>query len=372
MSCNFFLPKKNRSCRMQPLPGSLFCVEHTSSVERISCPIDPKHSVSISDLDKHVLICHKTKDLLFVKSQKLFNENINLKSTSKPITNDSDDEVHNMTEEVQQSFFDKVSRALGDLIVQALASNISIDDLNEPDEDVEVLSGVEKHSVQNDALWDLIEGEFLDERNICVAEFGCGSGGLAGRIMQDEKTWKYLLVERETRRCKKERLCTDVESVRLRLDLKDADLSQIESVFNEPLTSLLICAKHLCGEASDLALLSSLRSKIPVAFCVATCCHHSCTWDNFVASEIFNDLGLDSDFETLKLMSGWGCSRSASFDNKKRQLGRMIKRMFDIARCLWISKQHKEGYIKIVSERIMYKRFIGQNASPENWVILVG
>jgi len=303
------------------------------------------------------LICSKTKDDAFIQSQKLFRENINVLPGTSP--NELLTGYH-LSDEDALNWSVKIHLAL-----TTLSAQITSDDSfnTEPEH-------VDKHKIQNDKIVERIMNlGNLPTRNFCVAEFGCGKGGLAATLMQQPmaKTWKFLLIDREARRNKAENRNRDVTTVRLRLDLKDTDLSLIntQAVFEEDITSMLICAKHLCGSATDLTLHAVNRSPVPVSLCVATCCHHACDWGVFVGAAIFQSIGLCSnadEFKAIRMLSGWATSTDGGLSKEKIQIGREAKKVVDLARCLWIQEN--------LGKRVKYTAFIDPAVSPENYLIL--
>ena len=68
-------------------------------------------------------------------------------------------------------------------------------------------------------------------------------------------------------------------------------------------------AKHLCGAATDLALvaLAQLPRERLAGVAIATCCHHRCEWQHYVGRQYFADqLGLaPSDFAKITRWSSW-------------------------------------------------------------------
>lgn len=66
-ACHFYIPKKNRYCKMVPAKDQRFCGEHIMSETkaevpskklRIPCPIDPSHTCFQTQLQKHLKICN--------------------------------------------------------------------------------------------------------------------------------------------------------------------------------------------------------------------------------------------------------------------------------------------------------------------------
>ncbi|XP_022823899.1 tRNA:m(4)X modification enzyme TRM13 homolog [Spodoptera litura] len=64
--CQYFVVRKKRLCRMTVRPGRQYCGEHEPQPpesecqddRRIPCPNDPKHTVYVSKLEKHLSICN--------------------------------------------------------------------------------------------------------------------------------------------------------------------------------------------------------------------------------------------------------------------------------------------------------------------------
>lgn len=85
-------------------------------------------------------------------------------------------------------------------------------------------------------------------------EFGAGKAGLSFSVAEEaEKGSSFLVIEREARRNKKDKDIRELghEIQRETMDIKDFDLAY----FKER-TAIVGIAKHLCGGATDLALMS--------------------------------------------------------------------------------------------------------------------
>lgn len=64
--CSFFLAKKQKYCKFPRLPTAEFCYHHigiTNTEDYVKCPADPKHFVKKSDVEAHVKVCSKTKQV---------------------------------------------------------------------------------------------------------------------------------------------------------------------------------------------------------------------------------------------------------------------------------------------------------------------
>eukprot|EP01071_Lankesteria_metandrocarpae_P001472 Lankesteria_metandrocarpae@DN1571_c0_g1_i1.p1 len=124
----------------------------------------------------------------------------------------------------------------------------------------------------------------------------------------------------------------------------------------------IVCvAKHLCGVGTDLALRCVVnavkdlqQSRAPrcdvaaakaqcirIVIIIAPCCHHLCSFDkNYVAKEFVSKVtGLDTEdeatFKTFCRTAGW-CA--GALDERKREIGRKVKRILDFGRVDWLKR----------------------------------
>ena len=85
--------------------------------------------------------------------------------------------------------------------------------------------------------------------------------------------------------------------------------------------------KHLCGAATDLALLSVLHS-LDLArlggLLIALCCHHRCDWDLFVGKEFLLERGFEQqDFNLLCGLTSWAtCGSGKPRTRKGKEKGK--------------------------------------------------
>ncbi|XP_044261826.1 tRNA:m(4)X modification enzyme TRM13 homolog isoform X2 [Tribolium madens] len=91
--------------------------------------------------------------------------------------------------------------------------------------------------------------------------------------------------------------------------------------------SIVGVTKHLCGDATDLALRCLLNvSSVKVGGLTMTfCCHHRCRWGAYVGKDFFNRVGLTKpDFEMMCGMSSWAtCGTGLS--REKNQIGGTVE-----------------------------------------------
>ena len=93
---------------------------------------------------------------------------------------------------------------------------------------------LEKHSIQNEALSDLIFKSGLMDKNsenTILVEFGAGKGGLSEEINRknDDKSI-YILLERSGVRFKKENKNQKYHSIRYKTDIIDFNLNYIDNL----------------------------------------------------------------------------------------------------------------------------------------------
>lgn len=89
-----------------------------------------------------------------------------------------------------------------------------------------------------------------------------------------------------------------------------------------PHKSEKVCiAKHLCGEATDLAIRGSIRAENICGILIASCCHHRCRWTTFTARTHLGKYNTAKKFRLLTLLSSWHtCGFAKSTDENKYDL----------------------------------------------------
>ena len=85
-SCALWLPKKRRYCNFAPVTGFSYCGHHLASrgdtqgakgQERIPCPLDGRHSIFAKDLQRHLKVCPRAKEIALQESQPYFQRDAN-------------------------------------------------------------------------------------------------------------------------------------------------------------------------------------------------------------------------------------------------------------------------------------------------------
>ena len=116
-----------------------------------------------------------------------------------------------------------------------------------------------KHLRQQAALLEQLSARHLLSDNFCYVELGAGKGGLSEKIGERFQKSNFILIDRATVRQKKENQFTNAGRggfERVKGDIANFDLEMVED--EKPKVCI---AKHLCGEATDLAIRGSLRAK---------------------------------------------------------------------------------------------------------------
>ncbi|KAF1385192.1 hypothetical protein PFLUV_G00105170 [Perca fluviatilis] len=330
--CGFFVEKKKRFCKMIVARGKVFCGEHATQEEggssrRIACPLDPKHTVSEDQLDKHLKKC-------------------NSREKPKPVS------LCERSRSELQSLLDKLKTAVSGLRCEVEDSVLSHPVLQEELNNPKNGDSAHKHLRQQSSILGHLEALGLLGRGRCFVEFGAGRGKLSHWIHEALKTPKtqetsenqedlqILLVERCSTRFKVDGKHQDagVEFERLQVDIQHLDLSKVPLLRQKKLP-LVGVGKHLCGAATDLALRCLMETPGPreqtepppkrlrtserepdpdpdpdpaggpgpvLGVAVALCCHHRCEWRHYVGRSFFLQRGLGAkEFSAFCRMSSW-------------------------------------------------------------------
>jgi hypothetical protein len=170
---------------------------------------------------------------------------------------------------------------------------------------------------------------------------------------------------------------TDIPSVagkagsfECRLTELKAKVSSIQARDHWPLEEVVGVAKHLCGSATDYGIrcLHRVADSSSVSLVLATCCHHRCEWKQLAGYQYLQQLSICSspmEFNRMISMAGWATTRAASISVAKKEVGRLVKQVIDLARICWIAHH----FSKV--ESIQYERYIEDSVTPENFAIIV-
>ncbi|XP_066102266.1 tRNA:m(4)X modification enzyme TRM13 homolog [Saccopteryx bilineata] len=352
--CGYYVAKKRRFCRLVAAAGRRFCGEHAGAAEeenarkRILCPLDPKHTVYEDQLAKHLKKCNsreKPKPDFFIQDINAgLKDETEIREQLVPISSLPEEQLENLIKKLKRAS-EGLSSALKDQILSHPALHDALNDPKNGD-------SATKHLKQQASILGNIEKLKLLGPRRCFVEFGAGKGKLSHWVdiaLKDAEKVHFILVEKVTTRFKVDGKHKKKDSVfeRLQIDIQHLCLNKIPVLSREKLPVVGI-GKHLCGEATDLALRclvetygasceerneepSAKRIKndktdeemntmaqegsgnnvpekwTPVAgIVIALCCHHRCDWRHYVGRDYFRARGLGAvEFHYFQRMSSW-------------------------------------------------------------------
>ncbi|XP_044261825.1 tRNA:m(4)X modification enzyme TRM13 homolog isoform X1 [Tribolium madens] len=322
--CNHFVVRKKRFCRMSVKPGDRFCGEHQPAGAtnddkiRIVCPLDPKHTCYAHNLRKHLKICNARPGAAVAYIQ----QGVNLgdapedhKSLSEFSTSEIVTVIGRINKIFEEFLSDQVTGNFrGHSVVEAELAKPEYGDKSK------------KHLKQASAILGLLQECDLIKPETCFIEFGAGRGLLSYWLAQACPQGTFLLIERSSPKHKRDNKLEKSEKVkRIRADIADLVLDKLDAVSGS--ASIVGVTKHLCGDATDLALRCLLNvSSVKVGGLTMTfCCHHRCRWGAYVGKDFFNRVGLTKpDFEMMCGMSSWAtCGTGLS--REKNQIGGTVE-----------------------------------------------
>mmetsp|Transcript_13387 Transcript_13387/g.20132 ORF Transcript_13387/g.20132 Transcript_13387/m.20132 type:complete len:391 (+) Transcript_13387:36-1208(+) len=337
--CCFYMKNKRRLCNIGRSPGSMYCGNHrltsddiparvlndakavgSTEITRIPCPIDPSHTIFSHNVNAHIKVCNTGARNALMEKQPYFckdcNTGYNVKCASPSPVN-----VDDLVRKVRNCYHTKVQPEMQEPTSQGTVSV--------PEADImEAVGGTStafakiRHARQNVCIVREMTAEGListdphpsERRPTAYVELGAGKGmlGLAVKTAAGVSGSRLVMVERmgvHRKADKTLREKNDNSFVRVRMDIRDCLLSRLPGVSTldapgEKEGRVVLIAKHLCGLATDITLRS--LSCFPVAddgslpedvqgVALATCCHHACSWEDYVAVDWLKDQGFTSD-----------------------------------------------------------------------------
>lgn len=388
LQCQFVIPKKNRLCPMTRKPENQFCSQHMGDRpgdKRISCPVDPRHTVWESEVKGHVMKCEMKMNSN--RQASWFKLDHNCEKRSTPAIEFKEDYkkwipvVEKLYEnyeplELIQKQYEGVESRLNELSNQ-------------------------KHILQQSSLIANLNEAGLLSHKYTYVEFGCGRAELSRYFLQsilfkDKEPSDFILIDRSPTRLKLDgKMVKDVEEFnsglknkvfRMRIDIKDLDMDAvIEEEFSESSDGKYVAiSKHLCGAATDLTIQCILKNPVFKSkfqgMIVAMCCRHCCDYDmlSSVGKQYLMDHGIDEmGFKHLMKFASWavngrrpnmkdedGSDHASGLNIKQREeLGHKARRIIDETRRFTIEKN---GEFK--SELFQY---CSKDVSLENTCMLV-
>ena len=231
-----------------------------------------------------------------------------------------------------------------------------------------VAAGRAKHRTQHAALLGVMSAaDMLVGSNVRgFVELGAGKGGLAGALKHVLPNARVVAVDQELFRdmCDRElrqrgtpieRVCMNVKDFSLPKFSQAQPCEQQEGSPRPPLSTdarWVVCGKHLCGGCTDFALFAAVAGKDAAAaaadVCIATCCHHRCTWDALFADKDTSGLFRDADdFRDVVRMTSWATG-GPTVPLPLRRAGRAAKVLIDAARIAKLSAIKAYASVRLV------------------------
>ena len=336
-NCELYIIKKGKYCHFEKYKNSQYCVYHRAeekqeNEEYLTCPYDPKHKILKHKFKNHLKVCNTLSNEKKLEKEEWFIKDFNKAKQDKKYILPNDEELNKLydikTEMISPEEFEHYiqvilksyeicknlySKYINDNDLENYVNkNLNINIKNKEifykisgininiDEDLkqtEQRKHLEKHSIQNEALTDLVFKSGLMDKNLdntIIVEFGAGKGGLTEEINKKNKDKNvYILLERSGVRFKKEnkKQNNNFNSIRFKTDIINFNLNYIDNldkiikkeeqkkIFEQKGYNIIGVAKHICGCALDISLTSLFnyekQDKIK-GLVMATCCHHIC------------------------------------------------------------------------------------------------
>ncbi|GLG98800.1 tRNA guanosine-2'-O-methyltransferase TRM13 like protein [Gryllus bimaculatus] len=380
--CNFFVARKKRFCKMTVRKGEKFCGEHRNPdvfkendlVIRVPCPLDNKHTCYAHLLKKHMKKCNARCLNQPDYVMKNINRGMNPCETSVKVT------LSSVENDVITQLIKKIKLA----VVPAVKTDICNHPvLSEELSNDQYGASTRKHLLQNSSLLGHLSNLGVLNPETCFIEFGAGRGQLSywiGEAMSQQGMPCLLVpVDRANNRHKfdsRHRNEDAVKILRLRVDIADLCLARVPEIKDSG--SIVAICKHLCGDATDLALrcLASSNLSNISGIIMAPCCHHRIDWNTYVGQEFLQDHNFSvEDFQLMSSLASWATCGQSNFNRGKEckptdrlaglnvspqeceDIGRRCKLLFDCGRLRYLEKF---GY----KCKMVY--YTDKNVSPEN------
>ena len=377
--CQFFLTHKRRCCMVRSGVKDGYCTNHAASRTntttptstmrtRIACPINPKHTIWSSDLERHTKrhCPDRPQDQNDSTTQpSFFSLSINRGGTTSPSSAaaaaaaapalplhlQSVTSVRKLDERVKrliasvipscvpsdtprlselqpETCRDQLARVISLSLVQANGASSA---------STPACSKLLKHCRQTASIVGHLErvGLTREPQRTTFIELGAGKATLSEMLAETAgRGGSYVLIDRDTFRNKRDKFILGAhkenQCVRHTIDIGNMNMNAINEVMERDRCVLI--SKHLCGVATCLALRAAVamsrelgkgeeetkdcaksKSKSKknkmCGMALATCCHHRCIWDDYVNQEFFTSAGFShKDFEMIRRTASWGTS----------------------------------------------------------------
>ncbi|CAF4764330.1 unnamed protein product [Pieris macdunnoughi] len=432
--CKFFVVRKKRFCRMTVRPGWNYCGEHQPQIgtkdgkdeKRIPCPNDNKHTCYANKLQKHLTICNARQQEVPPYIKYNVNAPVETSPLKQPLSEIPSTQIEQIINKVNLLFDTYLKDKIDTMPDREIHPAVMDEFLTEGRTESSL-----RHLRQASKLMHIMEDEGLVKDHTCYVELGAGKGHLSYFAWH---AWcpaasgsSILLVERASLRHKRDnkirnlsdnsnkvensvhKLSSELSnkkemgsfkninnysnkdddcktkslqpaninegSFRLRADLAHLILDLVPAV--QKSESIVGFAKHLCGVATDFSLrcLASANT-LPKTrgMLIATCCHHRCSSNGYVAHKHLMELGIDKrEFNIMLGIVSWAtCGDGRSRDKRdsgqrdlsrqrREEVGRRAKAILDWGRVLYLKECGFDA-------RLTY--FIPDSVSLENLCIV--
>lgn len=359
-TCQFFVKRKKRYCRLTPAKNEIYCGEHLPVTEisqqsvgeegsannsaikrnaRVPCPLNPKHTVCARKLHKHVKICNAlVKDCpeYIVSGLNAGSEEIEPNLADFKLTDVDAETIDEIVDKINKLY---AAHKIDEKIDELTASHPLLEsELSNNEYGHETL----RHLIQTSTILAYLNHFQLFDDHTSYVEYGAGRGQVSYWLAKAIKTnypnsnSNVLLIDRAAVRYKKDNKLNEDEShavQRVRADIADFDISKHHLI--QTARKIVGLGKHLCGAATDFALRCSVHGNNVVetsgngpkttAILIALCCHHRCEWKHLVGKEFFMENGISvKEFIIITKMVGWaicgtGMSRARRNEIEKQR-----------------------------------------------------
>ncbi|XP_018323302.1 tRNA:m(4)X modification enzyme TRM13 homolog isoform X2 [Agrilus planipennis] len=392
--CQHFVQRKNRFCRMTVKPHESYCGEHkpttfsatnvvendvNASTDRIQCPLDNTHTCYKSRLSQHLKKCNAGKEPSLPYIKKDYNR-VEVKNVMKrSLMQYSHSDIVEVIKKVNQVYNKHIS---GSITSVDTTHDILKDEIECPQYGKTTL----KHLLQTSSLIGILDLYNLLQPETCYVEFGAGKGKLSfwlAKSISNLSNSSVLLIEKASLRHKLDNKLEKGKDLvyRIRADIADVVLENIDMVTKRK--QVVGVTKHLCGEATDLAikcLIAAKKEKPVLGALLSFCCHHQCQWESYVGKNFFKNVGLShGDFEIMCGLVSWAvCGTGKSRGNQSKEnlnsegaLNISLSEMKNIGfKCKHIIDWGRKCYLDELSFYSVLHYYVNPNVTLENVCIV--
>ncbi|GMT11211.1 hypothetical protein PFISCL1PPCAC_2508, partial [Pristionchus fissidentatus] len=398
--CQHIVVKKNRRCKMLTKPDKRYCGEHAvfepQDGSRVRCPLDPRHTVLVSELEQHV---EKKCNSRYVETEQT-KKNMNAVEGETRF----DDKIDYRPSDEEIRFVIDILDAYSDLLTSSVQDSIPST----------TIDGVEKHLSVNEDMGSEKRKHLKQINNIvdnmssfgllgndatrCICDLGAGKAQLTYFAALAAPSNRYLVVDRMgsrnkwDNRLKKEKPDTSID--RIRCSIEHLDLKKVQQL--EGVDSVVGLCKHLCGSGTDAGVRCMMRlmeegdeekkkgaeeeekkSKRRLeGLVLAPCCAHKARYAEYMGGPFLSSqLGISTNehFAALRHVASWAiCGLEVEKEDDgdeegkwssswKFAHGRLAKAAIELGRASAIGE--KGFSVKVV-------RYVEDTVSPENLLIL--